>query len=87
MFAFLRDRINASWVMLVTASFISWEAGQIPGVPALGVGQLALCIAFAKAFLVGREFMDLRLAPRILRLPFLAWALAVPTLLVTLYSR
>lgn len=84
----LKDRFNVAWLLLIAASFISWEAGRIDhGTPLPGLGQMTIGIAFAKVIVVGREFMELRLAPPALRWAFQAWAACVAGLLIVLYSR
>ncbi len=44
-----------------------------------------LLIAFVKARLIGLEFMELRAAPRLLRLIFEAWTVVACTTLLALY--
>lgn len=73
-------RMSVTWAVLVAVTVLSgWLGGY--GAAALGglVAPLVLAFAFAKAWVVGREFMDLRSAPRGLRLAFDAWVLAFAT--------
>jgi len=79
------DAITALWTFLVFATALSWWLGADHG---LGSGRamtaVVLAIAFAKAWAVGRWFMDLRRAPRALRAGFDLWALATAAGLVVL---
>ena len=79
-------RITWLWALLVFATALSWEFGH-----GFGVGgdprqaaTLVLAIAFLKARVVFLDFMELRHAPRGLRLAVEAWALGVGGTLVGL---
>lgn len=75
MASFLRDRINLAWLVLVGATLLSFATLSLPGhatVRALGAANVV--IAFAKVWLVGHEFMELRRAPAWLRRLFTGWA-------------
>ncbi|WP_372787832.1 cytochrome C oxidase subunit IV family protein [Paraconexibacter sp.] len=71
---FRTDVVSAAWAALVLATGVSWWLGADHG---LGAGDAAvagvLAIGFAKAWVVGRWFMDLRAAPLWLRRCFDAW--------------
>jgi hypothetical protein len=78
------------WVVLVALTLASWSLGHDHGsvagpLPVRGVGALVLVVAMAKVDLVGRWFMELRLAPRGLRWAFDGWCVGVGVLLVALY--
>jgi hypothetical protein len=76
-------RLTLVWLSLVGATLLSFESMLLGGDGARLARCAILVIAFGKATLVGLEFMDLRNAPALLRLPFLGWAvIACSTLLV-----
>jgi hypothetical protein len=72
--------VGKAWLFLVTATGLSWWLGVSHG---HGVGNIAvagfLVIAFIKAWVVGRWFMELRTAPAGLRRCFDAWVLVTGT--------
>lgn len=78
-----RNRTSIVWMLLVLATLVSFESVMI------GHGRAAraivLLIAFTKATFVGREFMELRHAPRWMLWSFQAWAVLVCTALVALF--
>ncbi len=66
------------WIGLVVVTLVSWWAGvhhPPTGAGARVVAAGVLVVAFAKAWVVGREFMELRHAPTFLRRAFDAWVL------------
>lgn len=81
----LRDLPLAVWLGLVAAAALSWWLGADHG---LGAGNGAVVavvvIGVAKAWVVGRVFMELHAAPAVLRRCFDAWAGATGTALVLL---
>ena len=77
------SRPTLIWLILVIATLCSFET-MVLGDQARVIRSVILVIAFAKATLVGLEFMELRHAPAFLRLPFLAWAMVICTVLLVL---
>jgi hypothetical protein len=79
----MRNRISLVWLLLVAATFVSFESVVI------GHGHAArtivLLITFIKITLVGREFIELRHAPGWMLWSFQAWALAVCAALIVLF--
>jgi len=74
----------AAWAALMAATLTSWYLGDGHGAAkAATIGVLA--VAFAKVFLVGRYFMELRDAPPALRRLFAGWVVVVCSVLVTMY--
>lgn len=80
----MNSRIMVVWALLVAATLLSFETMAI-GNARIG-GGLILLIAFAKVLLVGREFMELRLAPPPLLWLFQGWAAATGTILFVLLN-
>jgi hypothetical protein len=79
-----RDLTVPVWLLLVVATLLSWYLGDGHGareVATVGV----LVVAFAKVYLVGRYFMELRDAPRALRYGFAGWCAVMCVVLSTLY--
>lgn len=75
-------RVWAVWATLVTATlFTGWLATDRIGGAAV---PLATAVAFAKVWLIGRHFMDLRDAAVPLRRAFDAWTVVVGGAVVAL---
>lgn len=81
----LWNRASAIWLLLVTASLLSWESMAIAGGDARLGRSAILVIAFLKVRLVGLEFMELRHAPLALRAAFEAWVVLVCAALLILF--
>lgn len=77
-------RAAVVWVMLIVATCCSWEWVRLPGDQRVA-GTAVLLIAFLKSRLIGREFMELRSAPRPLLLVFEGWVVAACGGLIGLY--
>jgi hypothetical protein len=74
------------WFVLVLATTLSWWLGADHGLGTADVAiALVLVIAFAKTWAVGHWFMELRFAPRALRLTFDAWVLVAGATVVGFY--
>jgi len=84
-----RQRITLVWLGLVVATLISWQLGVedvFDDSVALTLTTVAvLGVAFVKIRFVGLDFMEIRHAPRVLRLVFNVWMVAVFLELVVLY--
>lgn len=79
----LISRINIVWLILAVATLFSWESVSGFGAgTAWRLAQLNIIIAFAKAWVVGWEYMELRAAPLVLRVLFTAWASGACTAIV-----
>ena len=81
------SKITYVWLALIIATALSWEFGH-----GMGFGEkhhygtlAVLVITFIKVRFVYLDFMELRLAPRALRLLFDAWAVLICTILIFLY--
>jgi hypothetical protein len=82
MASILHNRAILVWTILVAATFLSFET-MIVGRD--GTARcVILIVAFAKVTVVGREFMELRHAPKYLLWPFQAWVVALATALIVL---
>jgi Prokaryotic Cytochrome C oxidase subunit IV len=81
----MTQRVTLVWVLLTGLTFASFVVGIEQGA---GVARAAAVViiglALYKVRLIGIHFMDLRVAPRRLRLLFEAYVLVVFTTLVTL---
>ena len=73
----LRDRLLLAWALLAAVTLLSSElVGGGPGQMWLGrtaVSACVLALAYAKAFVVMFEFMELRRAPRALKVVAVVW--------------
>ncbi len=86
MTALLRTPATAVWVILVTATGVSWALGTQHGMHGHQLASvIILLIAFIKVRLVGLYFMELREAPNVLRGLFEVYCLIVCALLVGVF--
>jgi len=85
----LHQRITLVWLGLVLATLLSWGLSSehlFDSTIARTLTTMAILgVAFVKVCYVGLDFMELRRAPRALRLVFHAWMVGVYCLLVGLY--
>lgn len=68
------------WIGLVAATCVTWWFGAGHPLASISVEFAtagAMAIAFAKAFFIGSEFMEIRSAPRALRHAFTLWVVVV----------
>jgi hypothetical protein len=80
-------RVTVVFAGLVVATCITWWLGSVSSLTggALGLAAtLTILIAFAKIYFIGRDFMELRLAPRALRIAFTLWVSVVAAAAVAL---
>ena len=87
----LRDRLFAIWLLLIAVTLLSAMIGGAHGFASTGHGAEAtfavLGIAFAKVWLVMSHFMDVRGAPRALKILCAAWLVAVLAILLAVYAK
>jgi caa(3)-type oxidase subunit IV len=83
-FTFVRSRAGVSWLVLIVATLISYALGADHGTGSVMV-VVVLAIAAIKVRLVGLDFMELRSAPRPLRLAFEGYCVGLWALLSGLY--
>jgi len=79
-----KNPVVVAWIALMGATALSWYLGDGHG-PARLATVGVLVVAFVKVHLVGRYFMELKDAPRILYGVFAAWNIVVCSVLITLY--
>lgn len=65
-------RATTIWSMLIVATCITWWLGDRHAVGGWAIATI-IALGFAKIYLVGTEFMELRHAPALLRAAFTAW--------------
>lgn len=82
----IRLRQTLVWAALVLITLISLAGGHDANTPAF-TGAVVLLLAFLKAHIVVREFMEVWLARRWLRLVGVFWVACAGLLLVALYVR
>ncbi len=86
MFATAKTAATPVFAILVIATLISYSVGAEHGVDNNRVATvLVLTIAFAKAYMVGLYFQELRHAPLWLRTLFRGWCLVGWTAVVGIY--
>jgi hypothetical protein len=85
----MRARMVVIWLLLVAATLFSLslfeESGHLQVSHYVGVAVIA--VAFVKVRFIGLDFMELRRAPKPLRIAFEAWVLVIAGTLMTMYSR
>jgi heme/copper-type cytochrome/quinol oxidase subunit 4 len=81
----VRGPVLYVWVALVALTLVSWWIGGDHGIGSVRVaGAVVLVVAFVKLRFVGLHFMELRDAPRAVRIAFESWCAGVCVLLVVL---
>jgi Prokaryotic Cytochrome C oxidase subunit IV len=73
---------------LVAATLVSWLLGvdhRLQSANHAAIGAIVLTIAFVKVRFVGMDFVDLRVAPRWLRLVFDGWLFLTGGVVVILF--
>ncbi|MGQ0698449.1 MAG: cytochrome C oxidase subunit IV family protein [Panacagrimonas sp.] len=86
MIRFLTDRITLVWIVLVGATILSWELGHGFALTNLDyVRASIIAVAFIKVRYVILDFMEIRHAPRFMRVTAEVWALVVCLALIALY--
>jgi Prokaryotic Cytochrome C oxidase subunit IV len=85
----LRDRLVIVWLILIAATLLSASIGGGDGVISPGrraaATQVVLIIAFGKVAAVVFNYMDIRRAPRALKILWGAWLAGVLTVLTGIY--
>lgn len=82
----LWSRTTLIWALLVGATVLSWELGHGVGLDsATAAGSAILIVTFIKVRFVVLDFMEIRDAPRWMRLVFEAWIPLTCALLVGLF--
>ncbi|MCV7057501.1 cytochrome C oxidase subunit IV family protein [Mycolicibacterium gilvum] len=82
--AFVRGRAGVSWLVLIAATVVSFALGADHGTGS-AMAVVILGIAAIKIRLVGLDFMELRNAPKPLRIAFEGYCVALWALLSGLY--
>jgi hypothetical protein len=80
-------RATVVFAGLVVATCITWWLGSGSSQTRSGLGlaaTLTVLIASAKIYFIGRDFMELRLAPSVLRAAFSVWVGAVAVAAIAL---
>jgi hypothetical protein len=84
----LRSRATVIWLLLVSATVVSWNLGH--GVGSFNVRDASLAIivvAFLKVRFVILDFMEIRHAPLLMRIASEAWVVTVCTVLIVMYRQ
>ena len=71
-----RARSTAVWAILVVATLVSWAVGSEHGIGS-AIALVVLGVAMIKVRFVGLDFMELRLAPLVLRAAFEFYCIAL----------
>jgi hypothetical protein len=82
----LRSRVTAVWLLLVAATGISWELGHGMGFSSVRLASSAvIVVAFIKVRFVILDFMEIRTAPRFMRIIAETWLAVICGTLLALY--
>jgi hypothetical protein len=82
----LRSRVTWVWFGLVAATALSWGMGHGVGLhDPRHAGVAILIVTFLKVRFVILDFMEVRHAPRFMRVIAEVWVIAVCTVLVVLF--
>ncbi len=82
--AALKNPAHRAWLVLVVATGITWELGEVGAAGAAAIVAM-LVIAFIKGRLVILDFMELRDAPRLWRVLLEGWLIVVGGLILLAY--
>lgn len=83
----LASRTTAVWLLLIGVTLVSWAFGHGFGVPdARSAGIAIIAVSMLKFRLILFEFMELRGAPRAMRLVGESWSLALAAVLIALFT-
>ncbi len=74
------------WAVLVAATLASVETRGASGSSPKAIAMAVLIIAFAKAWIVILQFMDVRSGPTLLKLALGSWTMAVCAGLIGLWA-
>ena len=78
--------IYGTWLALMALTALSWWLGAEHGFDSRNlVAVIVLVVAFAKVYVVGHSFMELRNAAPALRRIYAAWCVVVCTTVAGLY--
>lgn len=85
----LKNPVVRVWLALVAVTLIVWLIGVEHGLaqgtgPSLGMAAV-LAVAFIKTQFIGSFFMELRTAPKPLRLAFSGWVVGVGAVVIAMY--
>lgn len=84
--ALLLSRVTAVWALLVAATLCSWELGHGVGFEtARAAGSAILVVTFIKVRFVMLDFMEIRHAPRWMRVTGQAWIVLIAAILIGLF--
>jgi xanthine/uracil permease len=85
----LRDRLVVVWLMLIAATLLSAGIGGVHGfyrpAAAAAASEVVLAIAFGKVAAVIFNYMDIRRAPRALKILWGVWLTVVLCVLTGMY--
>ena len=84
-FDLVRGPVCYVWIALVGLTLMSWWIGADHGIGSLRIaGAVVIVVAFVKLRFVGLYFIELRDAPRVMRIAFESWCAGVCALLVVM---
>jgi hypothetical protein len=87
--ALLRDRLVIVWLMLIAATLLSAGIGGVHGFArsagTTAASEVVLAIAFGKVAAVIFNYMDIRRAPRALKILWGVWLAVVLSVLTWIY--
>lgn len=75
-----------AWFLLVAITMLAWWLAEGEQKMADATTKAIFLTAAAKIWVIGYQFMELKLAPAFLRYGFLSWLISISCILVLLIS-
>lgn len=78
--------MTGAWFLLIAVTMLAWWLAEGEQKMAGATTTAIFITAFVKIWIIGYQFMELKLAPAFLRYGFLLWLIAISCILAFLIS-
>ena len=78
--------MTRAWFLLIAVTMLAWWLAEGEQKMAGATTTAIFITAFVKIWIIGYQFMELKLAPAFLRYGFLLWLIAISCILAFLIS-
>ena len=75
-----------AWILLVTVTMLAWWLAEGEQKLAVATTMAIILTACVKIWIIGYQFMELKIAPAFLRYGFLLWLVAISCILIFLIT-
>ena len=75
-----------AWVLLVAVTLLAWWLAEVEQKLAVATTMAIIFTACVKIWIIGYQFMELKIAPAFLRYGFLLWLVAISCILIFLIT-